>query len=218
MKRFPISLICGISVIVVTILLYFTILGNVILEAIHFIALVAIVLAEVVTTAYAAFANGSPRKVAAAVVSAVMIPAAVTLSAVYIVSFPSGYGAYLGWYFAGMFVVNAIALILVHFDSNKTEEDDSLQAAKENMLNMRKLVKCVMQDQAAKPYLTRLRGIEEALHFSNDNVIVAADAEIQNMILLVQEYIADENYDIPGLLDKIENAVKTRTIMTSRNA
>ena len=140
MKKFPISLLCGLAAIVLTVVLYFTILGNAVLQAIHFVTLFTVVLSEIITTAYAVAAKGKPRKVAAAVVTAVMIPASVWLSVVYITGFPTKYGAYLGWYFAGTLAVNALAMILLWFDSGKSEENAQFQKAKDNMLYMRKVV------------------------------------------------------------------------------
>ena len=217
MKKFPMALVCGVATIVVTILLYFTILSNVLLEAIHFIALVAIVVAEMITTGYACLAKGSPRKVAAVVVSALTIPAAIVLSVVYMVNFPYGYGTYLGLYFALLLIANVIALILVHFDANRHEQDNRFQEAKSNMLVLRKLVKCVMAETAAQPYQARLRKLEENLHFSNDGVIVAEDEEIRQMLLQLQEKVSDPEFGTEELLDKIEKTVQQRKIMTSRN-
>lgn len=216
MKKLPISLLCGIAVILLTVILFFTILGNTVLEAIHLISLVAIVLAEIVTTVYAVCAKANPRGVAAAVVSSFMIPASLVLSVVYIANFPIGYGAYLGWYCAGTVLVNALALILLGFDGRKSEENAQFQTAKDNMLHLRKLVKCVMAEPAAKPFEARLRALEEALHFSNDSVIVPVDETICQLLLQLQQNISDPDFDAQAHLEKLEKTVQTRTIMTSK--
>lgn len=217
MKKFPVSLLCGIASILLTIVLYFTVLGNVVLEIIHFVTLSAVVLAEVITTLYAIHAKGNPRKVAATVVSALMIPISVWLSFVYILNFPNNYGTYLGWYFAGTIAVNALALILLLFDSNKSKENVQFQAAKSNILYMRKLVKCIMTDPATKSYETKLRIIEEKLHFTNDSVSVPEDAEILQMLDQLQQNIKNPDFDTAALLEKIEQTITKRTIMTSHN-
>lgn len=213
MKKFPAVLVGGIAAMLLTIVLFFTILGNVLLTAIHFITLVAILVAEGVTTGYLYFAKGSPRRLAAAVVSAIMIPFSMILSVVYIVNFPEGYGTYCGWYCAATLVVNLLAYILVHFDSRKSDENDSLQTAKENMLNLRKIVKCIQADAAAKPYDDRLRKLEEKLHFSNDCVISADDENIRLMLLQLQANVANPEFDVAQMLEQIEKAVDTRNIM-----
>lgn len=217
MKKFPVALLCGIAAMLLTVILYFTILGSFILEAIHYIALVAILLAEGVTTAYACHANGSPRRVAAAVVSSFVIPFAAILSVVYMVNFPAGYGTYIGWYCGGTIVVNAIAFILWRFDSGKEEEKASLQNAKNNMLGLRKIVKCILADPAAQTYAAKLRSLEEKLHFSNDTVIAAEDENIRLLLLQLQENIASPEFDCEQMLVKIEKAIDTRNIMTARN-
>ena len=217
MRRFPAVLLVGIAVMVLTIVLYFTILGNALLEAIHFIALVAILLSEGITTAYACVVKGSPRKFAAVLVSGVMIPFAIVLSMVYIVNFPKGYGTYLGWYFAGHLVTNILAFILLRFDAGKKEGNQNLQNAKSNMLGLRKLVKCILADPAAQPFAARLNALEEKLHFSNDGVIEAGDENIRLLLLQLQENIADPEFDTEQMLTKLEKAVDVRSIMTSRN-
>lgn len=218
MKKVPAVLVCGLAAMLLTIVLYFTVLSNVALAAIHFIALVAILLAKAITTAYLYFAKGSPRRIAAAVVSGIMIPFAAILSAVYIVNFPRGYGAYIGWYCAGTLVANLICFILVRFDANKQDENAAFQDAKSNMLGLRKLVKCIMAEPAAQPYEAQLRALEEKLHFSNDNVIAAEDEEIRRLLLQVQENISDSEFDAAQAFAKIEKAISVRNIMTSRNA
>ena len=217
MKKFSAVLLCGLAAIVLTVVLYFTILGNIILTAIHFIALVAILLAEAVTTAYVYFAKGCPRRIAAAVISGIMIPFAASLSVVYIVSFPEGYGAYIGWYCAGTLVVNLLGFILVRFDSNKSDENATLQNAKSHMLDLRKLVMCILADPAAKPYEDKLRSLEEKLHFSNDCVIAAEDENIRLLLLQLQENIADPEFDCEQMLQKIDKTIDQRKILTARN-
>ncbi len=217
MKKFSAVLLCGLAAILLTVVLYFAILGNILLTAIHFIALVAILLAEAVTTAYFFFAKGSPRRIAAAVVSGIMIPFAAILSVVYIVNFPEGYGTYIGWYCAGTLVVNLLGFILVRFNSNKGDENATLQNAKSNMLNLRKLVMCILVDPAAKPYEDKLRSLEEKLHFSNDCVIAAEDENTYQLLLQLQENIADPKFDCEQALQKIEKSIDQRRIMTSRN-
>ena len=198
MKKVSAVLLFGLAAILLTIILYFTVLGNIVLTAIHFIALVAIVVAEAITTAYAFFAKG-------------------IMSIVYIVSFPEGYGTYIKWYCAGTIVVNLVAFVLMRFDSNKTEENNVLQNAKSNMLNLRKLVMCILADPAAKPYESRLRKLEEKLHFSNDSVIAAEDEDIHSLLLQLQENIADPEFDCNQMLQKIETTIDQRAIMTRRN-
>ena len=215
MKKFSAVLLCGLAVMLLTVVLYFTILGNTLLTAIHFIALVAMLLAEAVTTAYVYFAKGSPRRIAAAVISGFMIPFAIILSVVYIVNFPEGYGTYTGWYCAGTLVVNLLGFILVRFDSNKCDENTTLQNAKSNMLNLRKLVMCILADPAAKPYEDKLRSLEEKLHFSNDCVIAAEDEDIRLLLLQLQENIANPEFDCQQMLAKIEKTIDQRKIMAS---
>ena len=217
MKKFPAALVCGLAAMLLTIVLYFTILGNILLTAIHFISLAAILLAEIVTTIYACSAKGSPRRVAAAVVSSILIPYAVILSVVYIVNFPCGYVTYIGWYCGGVIVVNLIAFLLMRLDAQKSNENDLLQAAKNNMLVLRKIVKCIMADPAAQAHSAKLRALEEKLHFSNDCVIAAEDENIRLLLIQLQENIASAEFDVDQMLERIEKAIDIRNIMTSKN-
>lgn len=217
MKKIPLSLICGFAAMITTIVLYFVILSNAILGIIHLVSLVAILLAEGVTTFYAWLAKGSPRKVAAAVVSAAMIPYSLILSFVYIVDFPDGYGTYLGLYIAAMVIVNTVALILFFFDSSKNEETVRLQAAKENMQMLCKLIRCVMADEAAKPYEAQLRELEEKLRFSNDCVIAPEDSEIRLMLIQLQQNLADPDFDTKGQLSRLEAIIRRRAVMSAGN-
>ena len=214
MKKFPISLLCGLLAMLLTVILFFTFFGSTILTAIHFITLLAVLLAEGVTTVYAYNSNG-PRGVAAAVVSGFMIPYSVTISLVYIANFPKGYATYIGWYCAGMVVVNAIALILLRFDSGKKAENAQLQATKGNMLELRKMVMCALAEPNAKPYEKQLRAIEEKLHFSNDSVIVAEDENIRQLLLQLQESVVNPDADTEQLLKDIEKTIEKRNIMAS---
>lgn len=217
MKKFSAVLLCGLVAVMLTVVLFFTILGNVLLTTIHFVTLIGIVLAECITTAYFYCAKGSPRRIAAAVISGTMIPFAAILSVVYIANYPCGYGTYIGWYCAGTLAVNLMAFILTRFDTNKSNEGASLQNAKSNMLSLRKLVMCIAADPAAKLYEDKLRIIEEKLHFSNDCVVAAEDEKIRQLLLQLQENVADPEFDCECALQKIELAIDQRKIMTSCN-
>ena len=216
MKRVSAVLLSGLIVMALTVVLYFTILDNVVLEIIHFVSLAAILLAEAVTTVYFYFANSSPRQIAAAVVTGLMVPFSVVLSIVYIVNFPQGYVKYIGLYCAAMLLANLIAFVLARFDINKSEEKEALQAGKSNMLKLRKLVMCILADPAAKPYEDKLRSLEEKLHFSNDSVIAAEDEAICLELLQLQEKIADPEFDCEQALEKLEKLIDRRKIMTSQ--
>lgn len=216
MKKTSAILICGILVMVLTAVLFFTIVGFGALAAFHFVTLLAMLLSEAVTTGYAYAAKGSPRRIAAALVSAAMVPFSVILSVVYIGRLPFNYGTYIGLFCAGTLVVNIIGFMLVRFDSNKTEENQQFQDAKANMLNMRKLVKAIMADPAAQPITDDLRALEEKLHFSNDNVIAAEDDQIRAMLADLQLNVDNAEFDCNQQIAKINKLIDMRNIMTSR--
>lgn len=217
MKKAPISLLCGITAIIVTIILYFTILGNVFLEAIYLITLFAIIISESITTAFAYFSNGQPRKVAAAIVSAFLIPYSIILSVVYIVNFPEGYGKCLGLYTIALFIVLLISIIIFRFDEKKTEEDKEFQNAKNNMLMMRKMVKIIMLDSASENFKKELNDIEEKLHFMNDSVISLEDEKIYNALVELKDNIENQEYDKKAAINRINKIIDERKILTARN-
>jgi hypothetical protein len=217
MKKGITVLACGLAAILLTVVMYLITVGTGVWGMIHFLSLFCVILAECVTTIYGWIAQGSPRKLAAAVFSGIMIPFAIALSVVYVVNFPCGYWTYLGWYFAATIVVNTICLLLFFFDSRKREENDSVQAAKGNMLMLRKLVKSIMVIPAAQPYQEELRALEEKLHFSNDCVVCAEDEKIQLLLAQLQEKIQNEDDDCRELLEKIHLLAEQRRIMSSSN-
>lgn len=217
MKKFPVSLLCGIGAVLITILAYFLILQDTFAEVICLVTLLCVILSEIITTAFAYFANGKPRRVTAVVVSAAMIPFSIVLSIIYIINFPEGYLTYLGIYTIALIIVNIFAFILFGFDSQKEAENDNLQAAKSNFMNMRKMVMVIMSDPAAKPYEKSLVALEEKLHFSNDNVITMQDTKISGMLSILQSNISNPDFDVPSYIADINREIDTRNIMTSRN-
>ena len=215
MKKSMFVPLFGLGVMAVTVITYVVMFGGSLWGAIHFVTLLAVILAEAVTTAYAFFANGSPRKVGAAIVSGMMIPLSIILSFLYIFSFPTGYIAYLGWYFLATVVINGICLILIFFDSQKSKENDRLQEAKASMLQLRKQVKCIGLLPSAAPYSDRLRTLEEKLHFTNDSIIHPEDAQIQALLVQFQESISGSSADSSQLLEQLELLVSQRNILSS---
>ena len=141
-----------------------------------------------------------------------MIPLSVVLSIVYIVNFPDGYATYAAWYFVFFIIVMVIAVILF-----TKKEDKSFQNAKGNMLYMRKIVKCIMIDPAAENYKNELRAIEEKLHFLNDTVIISDDEKILAMLNDLKDNIASPEFDVSASIEKLNKAIDTRKIMSSRN-
>lgn len=216
MKKMPISLFCGGIAIVATILLYVIILGNAFLEALCLVTLLGLILAEAGTTLLAYLSKGNPRKVAAAVVSAAMIPVALIMSVTYIIS---GFdiGKYVLWYLVFALVIYALAIVLMSFDSKKQAETEAFQDAKASMLSLRKLVKCIMLEPTAEPYKKALSDLEEKLHFSNDAVIAPQDTQISDMLIDLQANIRVPGYDAETAIAAISRTVDARNIMASGN-
>lgn len=219
MKKFPNALIGGIALIAVTLLLFFTLVTvtDTTLEAIHIVGLSFILVSEGITTAYACFAMGSPRRKAAVLLSAVMIPGSVFMTFVYSVLFPDSITAFVLLHCVGFILTNLAAFYLMSFDAVSSKDNQQLQDAKGNMLMLRKMVKVVMAEPAAAPYEARLMALEEELHFSNDSVISPNDGNIRQMLLQLQQGVADPTYDVEGQLAQIEKAVQTRKILTAKN-
>lgn len=216
MKKKPISIICGILAILITVILYFVILGNIFTEIICFITLLGVVFAEIIVTALAYFSKGDPRKVAAAALSAIMVPVSITLSIVYIINFPFGYGTYAGWYFAILLAVMAVVAVLWRFSNNANKDNTGLQSAKENMLNLRKIVKIISLDPYAEKYIAGLNAIEEKLHFSNDTVITEQDETIKDMLTVLQNSINTQGFDPENYIERILIEIEKRNIMANR--
>lgn len=216
MKKTPISLIIGGASILVTILLYFIILGNKLAETICLITLIGVIVAEVIATVFAYVSNGDPRKIASAAISVLLVPASIILSIVYIVNFPTGYITYVGLYAVCLIIIIAISAVFFSFSSKRTSEDKTYQKAKANMLTLRKTVQCIMVDPSAAPYKNDLNALEEKLHFSNDNVIAAQDEAIYNMLVELQNNISNPQFDVKSCLSKINYTIDTRNIIAKR--
>ncbi|MBQ7036535.1 MAG: hypothetical protein IJN74_03480 [Clostridia bacterium] len=212
MKKMPTSILCGIVAILLTVILYFTVVESIFAEIICLITLVGVVVAELVVTALAYFSKSEPRKVAATVVLSFMIPIAVALSIVYILNFPEGYGSYLGFYFSAFAILLAISSIIWKFSNNRKNDNDILQNAKTNMLGLRKLVKCVMLKPNAVKFKNELDEIEEKLHFSNDAVILEMDANIRRMLIELDNNIDNENFAVAEHIKAISNEIDRRNI------
>ncbi len=212
MKKIPLSLLWGLISIIVTVILYFVILGNIFLELMCFVTLLGVVIAEAVTALIAYYSKIKPARVAAAGVAALMVPISIILSVVYIVNFPEGYATYVALYVAFYLVIGYFSYILF----SHSTKNINFQNAKDNVLNMRKIVKCILADPAAEKYEKELETLEEKLHFSVDNVIVADDAKISEMLLKLKDNIASPDFDVEAAITELNKAIDTRNIMASR--
>lgn len=212
MKKFPIAWLCGIASVIVTGILYVILFREADLEAIHFITFGAIVLSELITTIYAAASKGRPSRVAAAVMSALAIPVTIALSYVYLNFFPDAYITFICWSAVTLVLVNTFSVILVGLDSNKGKQNDQLQAAKQNMLQMRQQVQCIAAIKDAQPYAARLKALDESLRFSNDAVIAMEDGRIQQLLTELQAGIYNEGFDAENMLSQLEQLVQRRTV------
>lgn len=216
MKKIPVSFLCGAIAVLITVILYFTVIGNIFTEIICFITLVGVVFAEIVATLMAYFSTSEPRKVAAVGVVSLMIPISVVLSFVYIIGFPKEYGTYAGYYFSIFAVLMLIAAILWGFSGRREDDNSYLQNAKNNMLNMRKMVKSIMLEDNAKKYEKELSELEEKLRFSDDSVISEADSLIFDMLTTLQSNIDDESFDVLNYIGKIGKEIDRRNIFAKK--
>lgn len=216
MKKAPISIICGIAAVLITVVLYFTMLDNVFEELICIVTLFGIVLAEVVATAFAYFTDGDPRKVLAAVVSVLMVPVSIVLAVIYITAFPYEYLSYLGYYFVFFIALLLVSSVLWRFASSKKEENDLLQVSKEKILYSRRLIKSIMLEPGAQNYKRELSDIDEKLRFSNDSVITEFDAAIQENIIVLSNNINDSSFDVEGMITVISKEIDRRNVFAKK--
>ncbi len=212
MKKVPISIICGITAILITIISYFVIIGNIFAQIICFVTLIGVIIAEAVVTTLAYLSKGEPRKVAATIVSAFMIPISIIFSIIYIIGFPKGYGKYIGSYFSTFAIILIISAIIWKFADNRKNDNKELQNAKTNMLELRKLVKCVMLKENANKFKKELEEIEEKLHFSNDAVITSTDDNIKQMLIELENNIDNDGFDSAEHIKTISNEIDRRNI------
>lgn len=212
MKKMPVSILCGIVVIFVTIISYFLIVGDIFTQIICFVTLIGVIAAESVVTALAYCSKGEPRKVVATVIASFMIPVSILLSIVYISKSSKGYGSYLGYYFSAFAIILAICAVIWKFADNRKNDDDVLQSAKANITELRKLVKCVMLKQNSKNFKKELYEIEEKLHFSNDAIITESDSHIRQMLIELENNIDNDDFDTAGLIKAITSEIDRRNI------
>lgn len=215
MKKMPISILCGMAAILVTIISYFTIIENIFAQIICFVTLLGVVVAEAATTVLAYFSKGEPRKIAAAITVSFMVPISILFSIVYITNFPKGYGSYLGYYFSIFAILLVISAIIWKFADNRKEDNEALQNAKANMLELRKIVKCIMSSENAINFKKELKQIEEKLHFSNDAIIVEMDANIRQMLIELENNIDNKDFDVAEHIKLILNYIDRRNIFAS---
>lgn len=206
------SLIGGIASIVITVILYFVVLGDSLLEAMCLITLGGVLLAEGVAACLFYMSKGDPRKLSVAVSSVIMVPIAIVLSVVYIAAFPEGYALYLALYAVAFIAILTVGSFLWKFSDKRKQEDNILQGAKSNMLEMRKLVKCVMVKPSAQKYKKELSAIEEKLHFSNDCVVTEKDDEIRQMLIYLDNNIDNAQFDTEEYIKMIAVEIDRRNI------
>ncbi len=216
MKKSLSLLLIGFSAIIVTVLLYFAILGNFISRIICLITLFGVIFAEISTVLLAIYANKSPRRIAAVITMALMIPVSILLSIVYIKGFPFAYGKYLALYFVCFIVLLTVAFILFSFVIKKNAENNNFQIAKNNMLNLRKVVKIIAADPTFTKYSDKLNKIEDELHFSNDSVIMPQDNEIYNRLTSVKNLSGNQDINIDSELEIISKLINERNIISKK--
>ena len=217
MKKLPISLFCGGAAIVATVILYFTVFASVFTQIVHLIALFGVVLAEAITAAFFYCSQGRPRRVAAAIVSAFLIPISMILSVVYVINFPGGYVTYIGLYSACLVIIVAIAGILFKFDDKREKDNAQLQLAKSNVLAMRKYVRSIVLNPAAAPHKDALDELEEKLHFSCDNVVTEQDERIWEQLKELKEKIGEQEFCAEEAIRILVQLVDERRIAAQRN-
>ena len=213
MKKCSVALLYSLVAVAVTVILFFLILVDVDKVAMHYLALSGVVLAELITAAYAVMSQGKPRAVAATTVSAVMIPLAVVLGLIYVANFEDEIGTFLGWYVALTLLVNVTALALLMIDSAKARENAPAQAARGNAEVLRKLIQCVLLEPGSKFYQARLRAMDDQLHFTLGNRYTAEDEAIRQMLIQLQTGINGPADQVEAQLAALEKAIQRRAIM-----
>ena len=82
------------------------------------------------------------------------------------------------------------------------------------MLELRKIVKCIMLQANSDKFSKELEELEEKLHFSNDAVVCEDDVVIRQMLLDLENGISDESYDAEGQIKAISLKIDRRNVLT----
>ena len=213
MKKYSVALLYSLVAVAVTLIAFFLILVDVEKVAMHYLALGGVVLAELITAAYAVMSNGKPRAVAATTVSVVMIPLALVLGVIYVANFEDESGTFLGWYAVLTLLVNVTALALLLVESAKSRENAPEQMARDNREVLRKLLQCVLLETGAKTYQARLRAMDDQLHFTLGNRYTAEDETIRQMLIQLQTDINGPAEQVEAQLAALEKVIQRRAIM-----
>ena len=213
MRKFPVSLLYSLVAVAVTLIAFFLVLVDVDKVAMHYLTLGGVVLAELITAAYAVMSQGKPRAVAATTVSVIMIPLALVLGVIYVANFEDEIGTFLGWYAVLTLLVNVTALALLLVDSAKSQEAAQTQIARDNREVLRKLLQCVLLEPGAKFYQARLRAMDDQLHFTLGNRYTAEDETIRQMLIQLQTGINGPAQQVEAQLAALEKVIQRRALM-----
>ena len=213
MKKLLTGVVGGVLMIIVTLLFSVIILKDAELEAMHFVALGGIIFAELCWTGIVYYARNNPRRMAATGTSIITVVFSILLAIIYINAFSDAFLTYFCWYFIGVIVLNAVAIALFIFDAKRTSESKELANAKENILNMRKVVKLIMTIPAAADYEKELEALEDKLHFSNDSIVCESDSAIMNMLLGLKTNIGTPGFDTNTAIENINSAIDRINIL-----
>lgn len=212
MKKAPVALLYSVVAVAVTVILFFLILIDVEKETMHYMALGGVVLAELITAAYAVCTGDNPRKAAATTVSVAMIPVALVLGILFVAAFEDEIGTFIGWYFVLTLIVNVTALALLFLDAGSKRESAQQQTVRDHTAILRKLLQCVMLEPGAKFYQARLRALDDQLHFTLGSY-TGEDENIRVMLLQLQTGINGPAEQVDAQLSALERAVQRRAIM-----
>lgn len=215
-------MLCGIVVMMVTVLVYVLLPGAPWEKPVYGLSLFFVLLAELILMLVTAYGKMSIPRAALISVSMLHVPATMGLSLVYVL--------FWGWQVRGFLILNILLLAgvflidasLVYFFRKIGEGDEKVIDAQNIMRQCVELAHALVVGNAGSPHLPKLREIHEDLRFSDNTVLTGEEVRIlehlSQLKLLLERQDEEETSRQIALLSKVvkERSVQLKQLKVGR--
>ncbi len=206
------TLICGLSVVAVTIILYLLIFDNIFTVPMRWISLLLLLVAESIGIIKALLLKKDIIIQSSIFTSIAHIVAVFVVSVLFVILFPLNVKTYILLNVLMLCALVAVDLIILHFGEGAITSDKKLAQSQGVMAACFAKAQGLVTVYEQSDYKKDLIEIAELIKYSDNSELTDDEATIINKLGELEVKLKEGDENIPTLIAEIKNAINLRTI------
>ena len=207
-----ITLICGATSLVATIILYLLTFDNIFAVPMRWISLLFLIFAEIIGTVKALTIKKSIFGVANIIISLFHLGVVIALSIIFVNIFPLLIKAFILFNLLALGIIFAVDVIVIYFGGYISGKNETLAESQAVINGLHTKAKSLAIEYRQSSYSKELDEICEMLKYSDNSALSNDEVEILDKLDELRKLLFDNDEDVSQKISDIKNSIKLRSL------